>query len=103
MNIATHRQGSPPPADTATGSATCAKATSVKIMVPQGSASKKAATAKELRQTWARRRWAGVAVIAVTLLLTLLMQIISIRTALMVAGAMLTFALSADRLDEIDD
>ena len=41
--------------------------------------------------------------IAVTLLLTLLMQIISIRTALMVAGAMLTFALSADRLDEIDD
>lgn len=58
---------------------------------------------KAARRIWARRRWAAVAIIAVALLAALLLGEMSGRTALMLGGALLTFALSADRLDQFDE
>ncbi|MDI9847415.1 hypothetical protein QM467_04980 [Rhodoblastus sp. 17X3] len=52
-----------------------------------------------MQQKWSRRRWAGVLVISVSVLLGLCMDEISARTALMLGGMLLAFALSADRLD----
>lgn len=52
------------------------------------------------RQTWARRRWLGVFIASFALLVALLLHGISERTALMLGGSILVFALSADRLDQ---
>ena len=57
----------------------------------------------EIRRLWSRRRWAGASAIAVALLLALIFDVISGRTALMAAGTLLAFALSTDRLDQLDE
>jgi hypothetical protein len=58
---------------------------------------------KALRQSRARRRWAGVSVVALALLSALLLDGVSGRTALMLGGMLLAFSLSADRLDQFED
>jgi len=45
--------------------------------------------------------WIGVGAVALTLLLALLAQWISARTAVMLVGSLLTFALSAERLNPL--
>lgn len=52
-----------------------------------------------MQQKWSRRRWAGVFVVSVSVLLGLCAHEISARTAVMLGGTLLAFALSADRLD----
>jgi hypothetical protein len=52
------------------------------------------------RNAEARRRWIGVGAVALTLMLALLAQWISARTAVMLGGSLLTFALSAERLNQ---
>jgi hypothetical protein len=53
------------------------------------------------RNAEARRLWIGVGAVALTLLLALLAQWISARTAVMLVGSLLTFALSAERLNPL--
>ena len=53
------------------------------------------------RNAEAQRRWIGIGAVALTLLLALLAQWISARTAVMLVGSLLTFALSAERLDPL--
>ena len=52
------------------------------------------------RNAEAQRRWIGVVAVALTLLLALLAQWISARTGVMLGGSLLTFALSAERLNQ---
>lgn len=50
-----------------------------------------------------RRRWISIGAIALALLVALVAQWISARTALMLGGSLLAFALSAERLDSHGD
>lgn len=52
-----------------------------------------------VQQKWSRRRWAAVLVVSVSVLMGLCAHEISARTAVMLGGMLLAFALSADRLD----
>jgi hypothetical protein len=58
--------------------------------------------ARAEEQKWSRRRWATVFVLSVCGLLGLLAHEISARTAIMLAGSLLCFALSADRLNHYE-
>lgn len=52
-----------------------------------------------VQQKWSRRRWAAVLVVSVSVLMGLCAHEISARTAVMLGGMLLAFALSANRLD----
>jgi hypothetical protein len=55
---------------------------------------------REARRIGSHRRWACVSIVAVAILLALVLQGVSARTALMLGGSLLTFALAAERLDQ---
>lgn len=104
MNISANRKADAKSYDATTGSAPRAATARDESAHPsRGSAPMWNRSGQDIRKIWYHRRWVGVTVIAVTLLLTLLMHGISERTALMAAGTLLAFALSADRLDHIDE
>ena len=67
---------------------------------PRAAPSSPRADARATQQIWSRRRWAAVLVLSVCGLLGLLAHEISARTAIMLAGTLLCFALSADRLNQ---
>ena len=61
-----------------------------------------AARGRDIRRIASRRRWAGISIVAVATLLALLLQGVSARTALMLGGSLLTFALATERLDQTE-
>lgn len=69
---------------------------------PRARRSSPFADARTAQRKWSRRRWAIVFVLSLLGLLSLLAQEISARTAIMLAGSLLCFALSADRLDHYE-
>jgi hypothetical protein len=73
------------------------------ISTRKTAASHRAPQEPSVQQIWSRRRWAGVLIVAVTLLAGLGANEISGRTALMLGGMLLAFALSADRLDQPEE
>ncbi len=70
---------------------------------PRAAPSSPNADARATQQIWSRRRWATVLALSVCGLLGLLAHEISARTAIMLAGTVLCFALSADRLDHSEN
>jgi hypothetical protein len=61
------------------------------------------ADARAAQQIWSRRRWATALVLSVCGLLGLFTHEISARTAVMLVGTLLCFALSADRLNQFEE
>ena len=72
-------------------------------LAPRAAPSTPIADARASQQIWSRRRWATALVLSVGGLLGLLAHEISARTAVMLAGTLLCFALSADRLNHSDE
>jgi len=58
--------------------------------------------ARMAQRKWSHRRWATVFILSLFGLVGLLAQEISARTGIMLAGSLLCFALSADRLNHDD-